>query len=50
MKSNQTLGGNSTLKTDYLAWRVTNAKKRKTQTQRNRVYNMRPRLRSDAHH
>jgi hypothetical protein len=50
MKSQQTLSHGSELKTDYLAWRVTNAKKRRTQTQRNRVYNMRPRLRSDAHH
>ncbi|GEM_PF-2611497 len=49
MKSHQTLGHES-LKGDYLAWRVMNQKKRKTETQRNRVYNMRPRLRSDAHH
>jgi len=50
MKMEQSMGHDHTLKTDYLAWRVMNAKKRKVETQRNITYNLRPRLRSDAHH
>ena len=50
MKSFQTLGHEPALKGDFLCWRVLNAKKRSSQTKRNRIYNMRPRLRSDAHH
>lgn len=50
MDAQQSTGHDHTLKTDYFAWRILSEKKRKTETQRNRIYNMRPRLRSDAHH
>lgn len=50
MQSEQQVKHDTTLKTDLLAWRVLNAKRRETETKRNRAYNLRPRLRSDAHH
>lgn len=50
MQKQQTVRDESALKTDYLAWRIINAKKRQSETSRNRAYNMRPRLRSETHH
>lgn len=50
MQANQSIKHDSTLKTDYLAWRILNAKRRQSEITRNKVYNQRPRLRSDAHH
>lgn len=50
MHTEQSVKHDSSLKTDYLAWRVLNAKKRKNEITRNREYNMRPRLRSETHH
>ncbi len=50
MKASQAANVDKTLKTDLLAWRVLNAQRRETQTQRHRAYNERPRLRSTAHH
>ncbi len=38
------------LSTDYLAWRIMNAKRREKETKRNKEYNLRPRLRSELHH
>jgi len=50
MEQGQTTKDNSNLKTDYLVWRGINAKKRYNEVARNRVYNDRPRLRSETHH
>lgn len=50
MKMEQTNDKNQGLNADFLAWRVLNAKKHERVTRRHRAYNMRPRLRSDAHH
>lgn len=48
MKQNQQVK-QEPLKTDFLAWRVINAKRRERIVQRNMEYNLRPRLRSGAH-
>ena len=50
MKQNQYFKHENPLKTDYVAWRVSAAKRREKQTQRDKEYNLRPRLRSEAHH
>ncbi len=50
MKLEQAVKHETPMKTDFLAWRVGSAKKRYIETKRNRAYNLRPRLRSEAHH
>lgn len=51
MKKDQSVKSLGTLfNTDYLAWRVANVKKRESEESHNRVYNDRPRLRSEMHH
>lgn len=50
MQQNQSANSNSAMNTDFLVWRVMNAKKRKSECKRDKAYNQRPRLRSEAHH
>ena len=49
MQNNQPLRDESELRVDLLAWRIENAKRRETLTTRNKAYNLRPRLRNEAH-
>lgn len=50
MRNTQSSKHESALKTDYLAWRIINAKRRESEVTRNKAYNLRPRLRSETHH